>query len=195
MILGAHGVEVELTVERKVYQSTPTLRILGRGFNATGSRGGNTLRWGSSLRGLGANYTITDAQTTQLPGLLASLSAALGGFQAAMEQIGEESNVTSFTHTEFGRTLSSNGQGSDHGWGGHALAFGGAVRGQDIYGAMPNLQINGPDDIGEGRILPRVGVDQYAATLAKWFGLTPAELDQVFPNLPQFGASDLGFMG
>ncbi|MEM9383076.1 MAG: DUF1501 domain-containing protein [Planctomycetota bacterium] len=136
-----------------------------------------------------------DAQTTQLPGLLASLSAALGGFQAAMEQIGEESNVTAFTHTEFGRTLSSNGQGSDHGWGGHALAFGGAVRGQEIYGAMPDLAIGGSDDIGEGRILPRIGVDQFASTLAKWFGLTPAEIDQVFPNVRNFATSDLGFLG
>ncbi|MEM1449485.1 MAG: DUF1501 domain-containing protein [Planctomycetota bacterium] len=135
-----------------------------------------------------------DAQTAQLPGLLGSLSSALGGFQAAMEQIGEESNVTSFTHTEFGRTLSSNGQGSDHGWGGHALAFGGAVRGQDIYGAMPNLQINGPDDIGEGRIMPRIGVDQFASTLAKWFGLAPAEVNQVFPNVQNFATSDLGFL-
>ena len=135
-----------------------------------------------------------DGQTAQLPGLLGSLASALGGFQAAMEQINEESNVTAFTHTEFGRTLSSNGQGSDHGWGGHAMAFGGAVRGQDIYGAMPNLQINGPDDIGEGRIMPRIGVDQFAATLAKWFGLNPTEVGQVFPNVQNFQASDLGFM-
>ncbi|MEM6572313.1 MAG: DUF1501 domain-containing protein [Planctomycetota bacterium] len=140
-------------------------------------------------------FDTHDAQTTQLPGLFASMSSALAGFQAAVESVGEQNNVTGFTHSEFGRTLSSNGQGSDHGWGAHSMVFGGAVRGQDIYGAMPDLTLGGPDDIGEGRILPRVGVDQYAATLAKWFGLTPAELDQVFPNLPQFGASDLGFMG
>ncbi|MEM9378986.1 MAG: DUF1501 domain-containing protein [Planctomycetota bacterium] len=140
-------------------------------------------------------FDTHDAQTTQLPGLFASLSSALAGFQAAVESVGEQGNVTGFTHSEFGRTLSSNGQGSDHGWGGHSLAFGGAVRGQDIYGAMPDLTLDGPDDIGEGRILPTTGVDQFAGTLAKWFGLTPAEVDQVFPNLAQFGASDLGFMG
>lgn len=140
-------------------------------------------------------FDTHDQQTALLPGLLATVSQALGGFQAAMEQIGESQRVTAFTHTEFGRTLSSNGFGSDHGWGGHGLVLGGAVQGQRIYGTLPDLSRNGQDDVGDGSILPTTSVDQMAATLSRWFGLTDSELAQVFPNLANFASSNLGFLG
>lgn len=139
-------------------------------------------------------FDTHDNQTGLLPGLFASLSAALGAFQQAMDSIGESQRVTTFTHTEFGRTLSSNGQGSDHGWGGNGLVMGGAVRGQQIYGTMPDLTLDGPDDVGDGRILPTTSVDQFAGTLSKWFGLGQTQMGLVFPNLSNFSNPDLGFM-
>lgn len=139
-------------------------------------------------------FDTHDDQLVLLPQLFQNLSRSIGAFQTALDQIGESERVTSFTHTEFGRTLSSNGQGSDHGWGGHGFAFGGAVRGRDLYGAMPDLSSTGPDDLGEGRILPKVAVDQMGATLAKWFGLNDPAIDLTFPNLGNFTARDLGFL-
>jgi uncharacterized protein (DUF1501 family) len=140
-------------------------------------------------------FDTHDNQLALLPLLFRNLSQSIGAFQAAMGQIGEAERVTGFTHSEFGRTLSSNGQGSDHGWGGHALAFGGSVRGQDIYGEMPDLSPTGADDAGEGRLIPKLAVDQLSATLAKWFGLTAPEIDLVLPNLSRFASRDLGFLG
>ena len=96
-----------------------------------------------------------------------------------------------------GRTFPTNGVGSDHGWGSHALILGGAVNGGQIYGAFPTLALAGPDDSGNrGTWVPSTSVDQYGATLAKWFGVTSqADLDYVFPNLHTFGYQGLGFMG
>jgi len=95
---------------------------------------------------------------------------------------------------DFGRTLTSNGDGSDHGWGGHQLVMGGAVNGQQIVGEMPVIAIDGPSDSGHGRIIPTLAVDQYCATLARWFGLSSNNLDEVFPNLREFSQRDLGFL-
>ncbi len=139
-------------------------------------------------------FDTHDDQLALLPLLFRNLSQSIGAFQTAMGQVGEVDRVTGFTHSEFGRTLSSNGQGSDHGWGGHAMCFGGSVRGQDIYGAMPDLSPTGSDDVGEGRLIPRVAVDQLSATLAKWFGLTAPEVDMMLPNLSRFSSRDLGFL-
>lgn len=142
---------------------------------------------------LGGFDTHSDQNTAQ-PQLFAALSAALEAFQAAMVELGTAGAVTTFTLSEFGRTLSSNGNGSDHGWGGIQLVLGGAVRGRDLYGTWPSLALDGPDDTGRGRIIPTTSVDQYAATLARWFGLGPTELATVFPRLGRFASSDLGFM-
>ena len=98
------------------------------------------------------------------------------------------------TGSDFGRTFPTNGQGSDHGWGGHHIVFGGAVRGQRTYGTFPVLTINGPDDTSTGRWIPTTSVDQYSATLAKWFGLSTTDTPVVFPNLSRFSNPDLGFM-
>ena len=126
--------------------------------------------------------------------LLAELSQSMFAFQKAMEQIGTSPNVTTFTASDFGRTLPSNGLGSDHGWGGHHLIMGGAVKGGKTYGTYPVLAINGPDDTSTGRWIPTLAVDQYGATLARWFGVSNTDLQTVFPNLGNFSSSNLGFL-
>jgi uncharacterized protein (DUF1501 family) len=139
-------------------------------------------------------FDTHEGQATRQPRLFAELAAALAAFQAAMEQLGVAEVVTTFTASEFGRTLSSNGEGSDHGWGSHQLVMGGAVLGKDFYGAMPDLALDGPDDSGNGRIIPTQSVEQYGATLARWFGVGSADLAVIFPNLASFASSDLGFL-
>lgn len=126
--------------------------------------------------------------------LLSSLSIALRAFQDAMTEMGTTSAVTTFTASEFGRTLSSNGNGSDHGWGGNQMVIGGAVRGRDLYGTWPSLILDSPDDVGRGRLIPTTAVEQVAATLARWFGVNPTDLPTLFPRLDRFASSDLGFM-
>lgn len=141
------------------------------------------------------DFDTHSGQAGRLPVLFDDLSASLGAFQAAIDQLGEGPNVTGFVSSEFGRTLSSNGTGTDHGWGGHAFVFGGGLQGRRLFGTRPSLALDGPDDVGRGRLLPTTGVDQVAATLAKWLGVPPAQLPSLFPNLPNFPVSDLGFMG
>lgn len=133
--------------------------------------------------------------------LLQQVDTALAAFQREMEVMGVSKSVTTFTATEFGRTLTPNSSGTDHGWGGHNLVMGGAVNGGDIYGKMPVVASKSVDTINLGRFIPTTSVDQYSATLARWFGgLDETELKAVFPNLGAFETeensfnSDLGFM-
>lgn len=133
-------------------------------------------------------------QNNRQPELLSQLSQAMGAFNRAMNELGMADQVTTFTMTDFGRTLTSNGDGTDHAWGGHQLISGGAVKGGDIYGSMPDLNLNSDSDIGEGRIIPSTSMDQYGANLTSWFGLPSADFGSVFPNLHNFGDIDLGFM-
>lgn len=126
--------------------------------------------------------------------LMAQLNDALSAFYAATVELGIADKVTTFTASDFGRTLSSNGDGTDHGWGSHHIIMGDAVKGGDIYGLMPELVIGSNDDMGEGRIIPTSCMDQYAATLATWFGLPANAYADVFPNLANFNTLDLGFM-
>lgn len=126
--------------------------------------------------------------------LIGEVSNAMSFFQAAMAELNLENQVTTFTASDFGRTYTSNGKGSDHGWGSHAMIMGGAVQGGDIYGNMPVLAIGGPDDTESGRWIPTTAVDQYSATLAQWFGVTSSNLPLVVPNIGRFASSDLGFM-
>ncbi len=111
-----------------------------------------------------------------------------------MGEISMQNNVTLFTMSDFGRTLTSNGDGADHGWGNHHMVLGGAVKGGQLYGKMPDLTLNGPDDFGAGRLLPSTSADQHAATLARWFGVADADLDPIFTNLKNFSTRNLGFM-
>lgn len=134
-----------------------------------------------------------DNQVDDQPGLLGGVSAAMTAFYNATVELGVAGSVTSFTQSDFGRTLTSNGDGTDHAWGGNQLVIGGAVRGRDMYGIYPALEIGGPDDVGGGRMIPTTSADQYAATLARWFGIPDTELDIVAPHIDNFAARDLGF--
>ncbi|MEM1053159.1 MAG: DUF1501 domain-containing protein [Pseudomonadota bacterium] len=126
--------------------------------------------------------------------LLANVDAALDTFYRAMEEVGAEDQVTTFTASDFGRTLASNGDGSDHGWGGHHFILGGAVDGGQFYGIAPQISVEGDDQVGRGRLLPTTSVDEYSATLAKWLGVEAGEIPIVSPNIGNFNTPDLGFM-
>jgi uncharacterized protein (DUF1501 family) len=126
--------------------------------------------------------------------LLGQVSQAMNAFYNATVQLGIADRVTTFTASDFGRTYSSNGDGSDHGWGNHQIVVGGAVKGGDIYGRMPTLQVNGPDDTGRGRWIPTTSVDEYGATLARWFGVSDTNMSVAFPNIGRFAKPNLGFV-
>ncbi len=138
-------------------------------------------------------FDLHDSLISKQPRLMQQVSEALSAFYSATVELGVASSVTSFTASDFGRTLTSNGDGSDHGWGGHHLVVGGAVNGKSFYGTPPPISVGNtgaPDDqwhVGQGRLLPTTSVDQYAATLAQWFGVAPTELGGVLPNLRNFG--------
>lgn len=148
---------------------------------------------------------LHDNLISQQPTLMKRVSEAMSAFYDATVELGVADKVTAFTASDFGRTLSSNGDGSDHGWGSHHFMVGGAVKGRAFYGKAPPVSITNTADaadqwhVGQGRLLPSTSVDQYAATLAKWFGVANTELAGVLPNLSHFGGADypidLGFMG
>jgi uncharacterized protein (DUF1501 family) len=140
-------------------------------------------------------YDTHGGQLTSHANLLTELGQAMAAFHAATVELGVAERVTTFTASDFGRTYATNGAGSDHGWGSHHLVIGGAVRGGDIYGVMPVLAVNGPDDTRQGRWIPTTSVDQYSATLARWFGVGQGDLSLVLPNLGRFAAANLGFLG
>ena len=139
-------------------------------------------------------FDTHDAQMADQPELLAGLSRALHAFHSATVELGVVNDVTTFAASEFGRSLTSNGDGSDHAWGNHLFLLGGGVRGRRVYGAMPDMSAASDDFASDGNLIPRVAVDQYGATLGRWFGVPDAMLDLVFPNLAAFDQRDLGFM-
>ena len=154
-----------------------------------------------SLGGFDLHDNLIASQAT----LMGRLSGALAAFYDATVKLGVADKVTAFTASDFGRTLQSNGDGSDHGWGSHHLMVGGAVRGKAFYGTAPPVSVtNSATDsadqwhVGQGRLLPSTSVDQYGATLARWFGVADNEMAGILPNLGNFGSSDypkdLGFM-
>ena len=141
-------------------------------------------------------FDTHDGLTTVHPALMTSVADAMAAFYAATVELNVASQVTSFTASDFGRTLSGNNDGSDHGWGSMHFVLGGAVNGQRYYGTAPVIASNGPDDVGQGRLLPTTSVDQYAATLAKWMGVSDTDLLTLLPNLVNFNVSSrtLGFV-
>ncbi len=149
-------------------------------------------------------FDLHDNLIAQHPGVLGQVSTAMKAFYDATVTLGVANKVTAFTASDFGRTLASNGDGSDHGWGSHHLVVGGAVRGAAFYGTPPPISIGtttAPDDqwhVGQGRLLPTTSVDQYASTLATWFGVAASEQAGILPNLRHFGGAgyptNLGFM-
>ena len=146
-----------------------------------------------------------DQQNLRHADLMARLSQALQYLDTTLGTLGTRNNVTAFTASDFGRSFTSNGDGTDHGWGNHHLVLGGAVRGGDLYGRFPTLALKNannnsfdasPDQLGNGALLPATSVDQLGATLGRWFGLSDGQLADIFPNLANFNASarNLGFM-
>jgi len=135
-----------------------------------------------------------DNQVADQPGLLGNVSDSIRAFYDATVELGIQQSVTTFTQSDFGRTLTSNGDGSDHAWGGVQLVVGQAVRGQAFYGAYPSLAIGSERDVGGGRFIPSVSSDQYAATLARWLGVPNDRLIEIAPSLNAFNVRDLGFM-
>lgn len=142
-------------------------------------------------------FDCHDAQKLNQGDLLARLAHALAYFDTSLATLqGSDlrKQVTVFTASEFGRTFTSNGDGTDHGWGSHHFVAGGAVKGGDIYGAFPVTGLGHDLDVGSGALLPTTSVDQYGATIASWFGLTSSEIADVFPNIGNFSNRNLGFM-
>ncbi len=135
-----------------------------------------------------------DDQILNQPGLLGGVSAAMAAFYNATVELGVSDMVTSFTQSDFARTLTSNGDGTDHAWGGNQLIIGDAVAGREMYGIYPRLELDGPDDVSGGRIIPTTSADQYAATLSRWFGIPDADLATVAPHIDNFVQRDLGFL-
>ncbi len=134
-------------------------------------------------------------QNIDHPVLLRNLSKTLDAFYKATVEVGAANQVTTFTSSDFGRTLANNEQGTDHAWGSNHFIMGGAVKGGDCYGTYPTMELSGPDDSGDqGRWIPTTAVDQYAATLAKWFGVSATDIPLVVPNIGRFASRDLGFM-
>jgi uncharacterized protein (DUF1501 family) len=144
-----------------------------------------------------------DLQNRNHADLMSRLSHALGYFDTSLGAMGARNQVTLFTASDFGRTFTSNGDGTDHGWGAHHLVMGGAVKGGDLYGTFPVLGAknannnnfdSSPDQLGNGALLPTIAIEQYAATMGRWFGVSDSQLTDIFPNLANFSARDLGFM-
>jgi uncharacterized protein (DUF1501 family) len=141
-------------------------------------------------------FDTHSGELATLTNLLGQLSPALRAFYDATVQLGVSEQVTTFTLSDFGRTFQpASGAGTDHAWGNHHFILGGAVRGGEMYGRYPTLARAGPDDADtSGRWIPTSSVEQYGATLARWFGLTDPALAAVFPNLAKFSTSNLGFL-
>ncbi|MBK7264569.1 MAG: DUF1501 domain-containing protein [Rubrivivax sp.] len=172
----------------------PQLRMVARLIAARQALGVKRQVFLCSIGG----FDLHDQLLSLQPGLLTEVSDAMTAFHDATVELGVADSVTAFTASDFGRALSSNGNGTDHGWGGHHFVVGGAVKGAAFYGTPPPVSVgntSSPDDqwhVGNGRLLPTTSVDQMAATLGRWFGAADSELDLVLPNLRRFGGSQAG---
>ncbi|NVE01235.1 DUF1501 domain-containing protein [Massilia sp. BJB1822] len=168
------------------------LKMVARMIAASGSVGAKRQVFFVSLGG----FDTHDGLSTVHPGLLGSVANALSAFYAATVELGVADKVTTFTASDFGRTLTVNTDGSDHGWGSMHFVLGGAVKGRSFYGIPPLVANNGADDVGQGRLLPTTSVDQYAATLGSWLGVSDSALLTLLPNLANYNASArrLGFL-
>ena len=166
------------------------LQMVAKMIAARGSFGAKRQVFFVSLGGFDNHDFLLDNH----PGLLASVAEAMASFYRATDDLGLASSVTAFTASDFGRTFASNGDGSDHGWGSHHLVLGGAVKGRQFYGTAPQVSVTADDQVGQGRLLPSTSVDQYAATLAKWFGVSDADLTLVVPNIGNYSQRTMGFV-
>jgi uncharacterized protein (DUF1501 family) len=168
------------------------LRIVARLISVSQELGAKRQVFFVSLGG----FDTHDGILTTHPTLMTRLGAAMRAFYDATVTLGVSDKVTAFTASDFGRTLTSNADGSDHGWGSMHMVMGGAVNGRNFYGPPPIIANNGPDDVGQGRLLPALSVDQYGATLANWFGVSSGNMSTVLPNINNYNPStwNLGFV-
>ncbi|MES2443456.1 MAG: DUF1501 domain-containing protein [Pseudomonadota bacterium] len=168
------------------------LRIVARLISVSQELGAKRQVFFVSLGGFDMHDNLADDHPVQV-GLLAN---AMKAFYDTTVALGIADRVTTFTGSDFGRTLQPNDDGSDHGWGSMHFVMGGAVNGRRFYGTAPAVGNNTPDDVGQGRLLPTIAVDQYAATLASWFGVTPSNMVTVLPNIGNYNPStwNLGFV-
>jgi len=166
------------------------LKMVARMISASGSLGAKRQVFFVSMGG----FDTHDNLATVHPGLMAKLGDAMAAFHQATVELGVADKVTTFTASDFGRTLVANNDGSDHGWGSMHFMMGGAVKGKRFYGTAPVVANNGPDDVGQGRLLPSTSVDQYAATMGKWLGASDSQLLELLPNLSNYTTRDLGFL-
>jgi uncharacterized protein (DUF1501 family) len=166
------------------------LRVVARLIGANARLGVKRQVFFVSLGGFDNHNSLMGAH----PRLMSQLDGAMSAFHAATVELGVAHYVTTFTASDFGRTLASNADGSDHGWGSHHFVMGGAVKGGRFYGTAPHVSIQTDDQVGEGRLLPTTAVDQFGATLAQWFGCSPTELPGILPNIGNFSNTNLGFV-
>ncbi len=166
------------------------LQMVARLISARASLGVKRQVFMVSLGG----FDLHDDLAAKHPALLANVSDAMNSFYKATEEMGVQNSVTTFTASDFGRTLSSNGDGADHGWGSHHFVMGGAVNGKNFYGQAPAIAVGGTGDVGQGRLLPTTSVDQFAATMARWFGVADSDLGLVVPNIGNYTQRNMGFV-
>ncbi len=179
------------TTDGELTDIAAQLRMILRLIAARSSLGMRRQIYFAALGGFDTHDDQIDGQGA----LLRVLDNAVADFQGATAALGFANDVTLFTASDFNRTYNSNGKGSDHAWGNHHFVVGGAVRGGRLYGSMPVLEISGPNDTGDrGAWIPTISTDEYSATLAKWFGVAPAQMNLVLPNIGRFAQPDLGFM-
>ncbi|MCG7531184.1 DUF1501 domain-containing protein [Psychrobium sp. MM17-31] len=133
------------------------------------------------------SFDTHSEQARTLPRLQQQIDTSIAAFYQAITEMGLQNNITLFSAADFGRTLATNGDGTDHGWGAHHFVVGGAVAGRQIYGDIPESTLGHALDAGSGRLIPTQSVDQYAAALGQWFGVEQDELNAIFPNLNQLG--------
>lgn len=168
------------------------LRIVARMISVSQELGAKRQVFFVSLGG----FDLHDAMATSHPVLMARVADALRAFYDTTVALGVQDRVTAFTASDFGRTLQANDDGSDHGWGSMHFVLGGAVQGGRFYGTPPAIGNNTADDVGQGRLIPTMSVDQYAATMARWFGMSNTDLLTVLPNVANYNPStwNLGFV-
>ncbi len=168
------------------------LKIVARMISVSSELGAKRQVFFVSLGG----FDLHDNLVAQHPVLLANVANAMRAFYDHTVELGVSDKVTTFTGSDFGRTLVPNTDGSDHGWGSMHFVMGGAVKGKNIYGKPPEIANNGADDVGQGRLLPGIAVDQYASTLATWFGVSSGDMSTVLPNIGNYSPStwNVGFI-
>lgn len=166
------------------------LKIVARMISVSQELGAKRQVFFVSLGGFDLHDVLANNQPTQL-GLVAN---AMRAFYDTTVALNVADKVTTFTGSDFGRTLTQNDDGSDHGWGSHHFVMGGAVNGKRFYGTPPAVGNNTADDVGQGRLLPTTSVDQYAATLASWFGVSGGNMATVLPNIGNYSTTNLGFV-